>query len=114
MDIGRTIEDLAEAVAGRPGWSATEPTSTSVGGFPALSVEIRAEPGQIEGCTGSVTAYYAGAFARGATQGERLRLWIVDVDATRLVIEAFDFPGTPEEDREAATRIVESVELDPQ
>lgn len=114
MDIGQTIQELADAVANRPGWVASQPTPTEVGGFAALALDLRAEPSEIEGCTGSVSAYFAGSFARGATQGEHLRLWIVDVDGTRLVIEAFDFPGTPEEDVETATRIVESVEFAPQ
>ena len=84
-----------------------------MGGFPAVALELRAEPGQIEGCTGTVTAYYAGSFGRGATQSERLRLWVVDVEGTRLVIEAFDFPGTPEEDVADATQIVESIRIEP-
>jgi hypothetical protein len=112
-DIGTTIEDLSAALADRPGWVATNPGSTQLGGFPALSFELRAEPGQIQGCSGSVRAFYAGALGRGATQGERLRLWVVDVDGTRLVVEAFDFPGTPDEDVAAATQIVESIHIEP-
>jgi hypothetical protein len=111
-DIGSTIQDLSVAVADRAGWVATDPTPTRVGGFPALAFEMRAEPGQIEGCTGSVTAFYAGPFGRAATQSERLRLWVADVDGTRLVIEAFDFPGTPDGDVAEATQIVESIRID--
>jgi hypothetical protein len=111
LDVGDTIDELALAIADRPGWNATDPTEGSIAGFRALSLELRANPGDIEGCTGSVTAFYAGALGRGATSGERMRLWVVDVDGTRLVVEAFDFPGTPDEDQQGATQIVQSIEI---
>jgi hypothetical protein len=112
MEIGETIEELAAAIADRPGWDATEPTPTTVAGFPAVSFELRAQPGDIEGCAGGVTAFYAGALGRGATSGERLRLWVVDVNGSRLTLEAFDFSGTPDEDVDAATQIIESVGIE--
>jgi hypothetical protein len=112
MDIGRTIDDLAAALAGRPGFTSTEPTSTTISGLPARYVELRAVPGEVDGCGTSVSVLYAGAFGRGATSGERLRLWVIDVDGTRLVIEAFDFPATPDGDVSAATSIVESVVIE--
>ncbi len=112
MDIGATIDDLADAIRDRPGWRSTSPVQTAVGGYPALAFEIRAQPQDVDGCPGSVSAFFAGSFGRAATAGERLRLWVVDVGGdTRLVIEAFDFGSTPNQDVDAATRIVDSVEL---
>lgn len=113
VDYGPTIDDLASALADRPGFTSTEPTSLTIAGLPARYVELRAVPGQVDGCAGSVSVFYAGAFGRGATSGERLRLWVVDVSGTRLVIEAFDFPSTPDGEIDAATSIVESVVIEP-
>jgi len=114
VDLGDSTDDLATAVADRPGWSSTEPEPTTVSGFPATYVEIRADPGAVEGCSDSVSAYFAGALGRSASAGERLRLWIVDVEGTRLVVEAFNFgAASPEADVEAATQIVESLRIQP-
>ena len=111
VDLGDSTDDLAAAVADRPGWTSTEPEPMTVSGFPATYVEIRADPGAVDGCPGTVYAYFAGSFGRGATVGERLRLWVVDVEGTRLVVEAFDFAASSEEDVQAATQIVESLRI---
>ena len=113
LDVGPTIQDLADALAEQPRRTATTPTETTLGGFPAMYVELRVDPEQPVGC-GTIVSFYAGNFARGLGSTERQRLWVVDVDGTRVVVEAFDFPGTPEEDVQAATRIVESVAFEPE
>lgn len=113
-DLGDSTDDLATAVADRSGWTSTEPEAVTVSGLPATYLAIRANPGAAEGCTSSLSAFFAGTFGRSATAGERLRLWIVDVEGTRLLVEAFDFAASPEEDVRAATEIVESLAIHPQ
>lgn len=113
MDVGPSIEDLADAIRNRAGWTTTEPVATTISGFPAVSFEIRPQPDEVGSCTDGVGAFYSGPLGRSATSGERLRIWIVDVAGTRLLVEAFDFGTTPDEEVGEATRIVESVVLQP-
>ncbi len=112
LDVGPTIEDLADAFADQPRRIATDPVETTLGDFPAMYLELSVDPEQPVGC-GTIVSFYASNFTRGLFGGESQRLWIVDVDGTRLVIEAFDFPGTPDEAVQAATDIVESIEFTP-
>jgi hypothetical protein len=78
-----------------------------------MYVELQVDAQQPVGC-GTIVSFYASNFTRGLVAGEHQRLWIVDVDGTRIVIEAFDFSGTPAEAVQAATDIVESIEFTPQ
>ena len=49
-------------------------------------------------------------WAQGPNQHNRV--WILDVDGTRLVIMAWYLPDTSDEDRAALEEIVNSIEFD--
>ena len=50
---------------------------------------------------------------REALNGEHDRVWILDVEGFRVVIDAFDFPEASATDRATLLEIVESVQISP-
>ena len=50
---------------------------------------------------------------REALVGERDQVWILDVEGTRLVIDAASFEGTSEADVAEMRMIVESLTIEP-
>lgn len=49
---------------------------------------------------------------RQALQDEHDRLWILDVDGVRLVIDAFSFPGASAADHAEIQEIVDSIRIE--
>ena len=90
--VGPTADDLAAALAGAPGFDTTEPIDTSVGGVDGRYVEL---VGPFPGCT-EPTLWQTpdGSCRCMESRVERNRLWIVDVDGTRLVVNALDIPAS--------------------
>jgi hypothetical protein len=93
--IGRSTAALARAMARAPGTKLVNgPTRVTVGGRPAKRVVLRVQEGL--GCDPGFFFTWPHGFARfgwGAfwldtNVGDRISVWIVDVDGKRLVIEA--------------------------
>jgi hypothetical protein len=57
--------------------------------------------------------YGQDAFVRGADDGQREDLWILDVAGTRLVIDAATYPETSTGDRAEMQSIVETLLIEP-
>ncbi len=52
-----------------------------------------------------------GIYMQGPSQ--RWHLWVLDVDGARVVIQAMDYPGTPEARRAELQAIVDSIKIQP-
>jgi hypothetical protein len=90
-EIGPSIADLAAAVAAAPGTQLISgPSEVTVGGRPATYVELTVR--EDLGCDpGYFYTWEPGDCCPAdleTTNGNRIRIWIVDVDGTRLFIEA--------------------------
>jgi hypothetical protein len=89
--IGGSTADLAAAVARAPGTKIVKaPTRVSVGGRSAMHVvlRVRKDAGCDPGFFFTWRWQTLGAFWHGTDVGDTIRVWIVDVNGTRLFIEA--------------------------
>jgi hypothetical protein len=114
--VGPTVEDLAGALAARPDVT-FGPVDVTLDGYSGQYVEITGQgiPGggcfdrtqwTVDGPTGPVT--------RGSLYLERDLIWILDVNGTRVVVDAFWQDAVSEQDEAEARRIVESLDLEPE
>ena len=103
---GPSVDDLATALAGLPGFRASDPAPVSLGGYDGLYVELVtvAPPCPAFWLTGRTTG-----LADDAVPGHVERLWVLEVEGGRIVVEASHEPGATEEQVAELTRIVESV-----
>ncbi|HSO28756.1 MAG TPA: hypothetical protein VLS28_02525 [Candidatus Sulfomarinibacteraceae bacterium] len=121
--VGPTVDDLVEALRANTSYTASTPSPITLGGFQGTELELQLpgddvlstcdrEPG---GDPKGLFFVFSGEGAGWYSQGpdSRWRLFIVDVDGTRLIALISYFPGTPQADVAAAQAIVESLEFTP-
>lgn len=113
VDPGPTVADLAAALAAQPLKNGTDPVAVSLAGYQGLYVETSTASGvAIEDCVdesfvswrsddGNVRVHEGG--------GEVGRLWILDVDGIRLVVDATHASGASSDQIAELTHIVESI-----
>jgi hypothetical protein len=111
--VGAEVDDLAAALAERPNVRASRSQDVTFEGQEGLHLKLQAPPNiRFKECSNSMyrswTALPSGArYHQGPGQIDEL--WILDVNGTRVVIEAAYFPGTTPEDRRGLMRVVESI-----
>jgi hypothetical protein len=118
VDPGHGSQALARALRAARGEYASEATRTTLTGRPALRMEIVVPPDlDLSRCWGEAFVSWpqrdppgGGRYHQGP--GQHDRLWILDVDGTRLVVDASFFPGTTAIDRAELFRVVRSVHVD--
>jgi hypothetical protein len=96
--LGPTVDDLADAIAGLPGFDVTDPVEVTVDGHPGkeLTVTAPANPS-------CLLLTWTGPFrTNGVSAGEVNRVRIVDVDGVRVLIAAPFHPTPFEPDMPAA------------
>jgi hypothetical protein len=115
--VGPTVSDLAAALAGAPGFDATGPTAVSVDGIDGEYVELT---GPLPGCSAPEVELWRTADGSCRCMepiAERNRLWILDVDGNRLVIDAVDYAasdggqGTTAADLEDLEGMIDSIRI---
>lgn len=110
--VGPTVDDLATAIAGWPGFDVTGPTDVSLGGYQGKLLELKV-PDDAEGCVGGgFDMWQSGGVTRGMNEGNHSQLSILDVDGIRLVVEVVDFAGSSDQDRAESLQIVESIQIE--
>ncbi len=118
---GATVDELAAVLAARPLRNGTAPVAVSFGGYHGKYMEwsipagiqfqqALAEHG-FSDCDGSLfKSWNDGAgdrYQQGPGQVDRL--WILDVEGHRLVIDATYMPGSTVQDREELAQVVNSI-----
>jgi hypothetical protein len=89
--VGPSVADLAAAVSTAPGTElVTGPSNVTVGGYPAKQVVlvVRKNVGCDPGYFYAWHDVFGGALWTTTPMGATMSVWIVDVDGTRLFIEA--------------------------
>jgi hypothetical protein len=117
-DVGPTVDDLARALVRQAGPS-SQPRQVVIDGHRGLSLEVTV-PQKIDltACSGEDYALWRtepqgdGTYSLG-TPGVVNRLWILDVDGTRLVIAASLYPDETDELHQEQTAIAESIRFEP-
>ena len=124
IDPGPTVDDLANALAERPMRNASKPVDVTVDGYRGKYLEwsvpadvdfetCDTDGGEhfFESWTGSVVRTPGGDRYQQAP-GQVDRLWILDVNGARLVIDAFAMAGTSEAEAAQAWDAVASLKFD--
>jgi hypothetical protein len=113
---GPSIADLAEAMSTVPGTELiSAPTDVTVGGRPAKHLVITVP--EASGCAADESFYlwYGEGEGEGryaTALGARHSVWIVDVDGTRLVIEAESYDGAVPDTDQVVQGIVRSIQFE--
>lgn len=116
--VGPSTADLAAAVSTLPGTELVSgPSDVTVGGHPAKHVVITV-PEDV-GCPAGEQGFHlwfadlSNGEARYATAlGETVRVWIVDMDGTRLFIEAESYKGAGPEVEQEIQQLVDSIQFE--
>ncbi|MEP7115628.1 MAG: hypothetical protein ABI862_20350, partial [Ilumatobacteraceae bacterium] len=113
--VGPTVDDLASAWASLPGFHATAPTDITVDGFHGKQVEFTVPDYDLADCAPGDFKLFNSVgggdyWAQGPNQHHKL--WILDVNGTRVVIAATSFPDTSPQDRATLDDILASIQID--
>ncbi|MGZ6340804.1 MAG: hypothetical protein ACXWMX_03035, partial [Candidatus Limnocylindrales bacterium] len=110
---GQSVDDLAMALASLPGLTATTPTAVTMAGLQGKQLTLTA-PASSSGCTAGVSRVWE--LPLGATldltPGEVVRVWILDVDGQRVVIDAPETPS-PTTTTAQVQAILDSIRIAP-
>jgi hypothetical protein len=124
IDPGSTVDGLAAVLAARPLRNATAPVAVSLGGYngkflqwsvPAdiNIVDCDQDPADrssyFESWTGLSVLSTGTTDRYQQAPGQVDRLWILDVEGRRLVIDAAYWPGATDQDRADLQRVVDSI-----
>jgi hypothetical protein len=113
---GATVASLASTLAKQPLRNATSPTSTALAGFRGRYVRLsvpknidfaRCDQGYFESWTG--LGWSTDRYEQGPGQVDRL--WILDVEGQRLVVDATYLPAATANDRAELDRVVHSIKF---
>ena len=111
---GPTVDELASALARLPGFVVTAPTDAAFDGYSGKRLTLTA-PDTFAGCTLSSDGYRIWQLPLGAifsfTTGERMTVWILDVNGQRLVVSSGTFPATTTQDQAEAQAILDSIHV---
>jgi hypothetical protein len=118
--VGPTVNDLAEALASLQPFMVTKPPSDVTiygyhGQYLELAVpEMRGEAGLFPDCTEGVLKSWIGrplsyAYYGYTEPGQHEEFWILDVEDSRLVIEAGWSPDSPREDVAELRAVLDSI-----
>ena len=116
---GPTVADLARALGEQPMRDATEPVSIVVDGFKGVQLEwsvpahfdfSKCDDGRFDSWTANSGSWNGGRYQQGPGQVDRL--WILDIDGERLVVDASFMPSTDADDREELWLVVDSIRFE--
>jgi len=130
--VGPSVDDLAAALADLAPFRVTSPPEdVSINGYRGMHLELtvpkdlpfegEADDGFFVGCTdASLKSWVAAidtepgdAFYGYTGPGYTEEFWILDVEGTRLMIAAGRSPGSPSEDLEEQSAILDSIRIEP-
>ena len=114
---GSSVDDLVAALAQQPMRSATTPRDAEIDGFSGKVLQIHV-PSDLEFDRCSDGNYGSGEFRSWPGRfhqgpGQIDRIWVLDVDGERVVVDAFWFPQTTAAQRAELFEIIESIRIRP-
>jgi len=115
--IGPTVDDLVDGLVAQRGHTTSPPVDVTIDGYSGAMVELKIpEEPFFEECFAGGTTYRlwndtGGGYRCLQGPGQIERIWVLDVDGTRLVIDAHHFPGTPAQDLAALDAVIASIRI---
>jgi hypothetical protein len=125
VDPGSRVEGLASALSRQSGRNGTTPTSATLGGFSGQRLELDVPAFTLADCDANeYRAWVApgpGVTGKGVDEpgragfapGMHSELWILDVNGTRLLIEASYLAEATASQRAELASVVASIEIEP-
>ena len=119
IEVGPTVDDLAEALTANASYESTAPVGATLGGYSGKRLELQLAP-DASGCDsydGAGNQYFVfggrdgGQYAQGGAN--TWQVTIVDVEGTRLIAVLIAYEETSAADLSAAQGIIESVVITP-
>jgi len=122
LRVGQTVDDLVADLSAQPTRDATAPTDITVDGFAGKAIELTVPAdlafNQADGFVDCDEAEFRswispdqGSFRLHQGPGQHDQLWIVDVDGTRVIIDATFYEGTSAADMAELQAILESIQF---
>jgi hypothetical protein len=119
IEVGPTVDDLAEALAGSSAYESTTPVAATLGGYSGrrLELQLAPDPSGCDSYDGAGNQYFVfggregGQYAQGGAN--TWQVTIVDVEGTRLIAVLISYAETSSEHLSAAQGILESVIITP-
>src|SRR4029453_9491568 len=112
-----SVDGLVAGLASQKSRHATAPTDVTLDGFTGKYMELAgADRNDLGDCHGGPFRSWVDPPLEGVRwldPGQRDLLWIVDVDGSRLVIDAALGPDTTPQDRADRIQMVESIRIEP-
>lgn len=112
-ELGPGVEDLAAALAGQPLTVASPITDVSLAGYSGKYLEYTVPELDPECTSFGLHRWPSAPGPRQALVDESDRVWILDVDGVRLVIDVFSFAGASDADLAEVLEIVDSIRIAP-
>lgn len=110
--VGPSVDDLAAALEDLSFYTVTQAIDVTFAGLPAKQLEIAA-PMDVAECGGNTYAWSTpGGDRKFLTAGEHAVITILEVDGTRVIVYAVDFPGASDADRAELEAVVQSISFD--
>ena len=126
VSVGTTVDDLVNALVAQTAYEVSEPIDVIIGGYSGKRVDIVhptepfAGPGSDDApeCDGGQYRIWSSAIlgptpVYGQGPGNRWQTNILDVNGTRLVVVAGDFPETAAADRAELDAVMQSLVIEP-
>lgn len=110
--IGSSVDDLVTALAQLPRHEATAPTDATVAGREATYLELMADAELGDCSLGGLQAWAAGSDSRTSPPGDHDRLWILELDGARLMIDIAAPSDAPAAEIAELEAIVDSIRFE--
>jgi hypothetical protein len=113
LEVGSSVDDMVQAILDHPAYETSGPTHVSVDGFEGQMVELSIPAdAEIRDDRFLIFADEDRGEVWGWAPGQTFELYIVDVNGTRIIIDAFHYPDTPQSDLDALRDVVRSIQFD--
>jgi len=109
--VGPTVSDLADAFRDVPALRASAPVPTTIDGYAGERLDLDLLLYMCPRSQAQLWRSPAGWVRQPSAEDERNRLWILDVEGQRLVVNATTYPGTTDEDLDELQAIIESIDF---
>ena len=117
MEVGRSVHDLADALLQQPGPEANGPIDTTLGGYPAVRIDLKVPQGtNLEACNAplGLQIWFSPPADKYLllTPDEIASVYILDVDGQRQVFLTEQVSATTDEEAELQA-VLDSIDIEP-
>ena len=119
VEVGPTVDDLVAALRANTFYTSSASTPVTIDGFAGQELELQLPNDPFTSCdkepgdTGGHAFVFSGAGLYAQGPANRWRLYILDVDGTRLIAVILSYAKTPQADLDLARNIIETLDIDP-